>query len=177
MNNTPASAASGSAPQRAVIPPGQPQAGAEAGQAGQPAQAQPHGQPEAGPFSLQADSGQGQATGRRSPPADSPAMRPPVDIYEDDTGVTMLADLPGVARDKLELRVDGDTLVIEAMADVPDLPWVHAELLSARFQRSFTLSRDLDPNHIEATLEHGVLRLKLRKVAQAQAKRSEVQAR
>ena len=41
---------------------------------------------------------------------------------------------------------------------------------------SFTLSWDLDPNQIEATLEHGVLKLRFHKVAQAQAKRIEVKS-
>ncbi|MDH4051039.1 MAG: Hsp20/alpha crystallin family protein, partial [Rubrivivax sp.] len=36
-----------------------------------------------------------------------PALLPPVDVIEDATGITLYADLPGVSRDKLGLRVDG----------------------------------------------------------------------
>ena len=178
MNKTVAPAQGGAAPPRAVMPSGQPQAGAEYGEAGDPEQVPPQAQPVAGSMSLQAGSGQGEVSGRRSTPAQpqAPAMRPLVDIFEDEGGVTLLADLPGVPRDRLELRVDGDTLVMEGTADVSDMPWVHAEMLSPRFERSFTLSREWDPKQIEATLEHGVLKLRLHKVAQAQAKRIEVKA-
>jgi len=178
MNTSAQPSPSSNPSQRATISTGQPQTGAPSGEAGKPGQAPPQAQPVAGSMSLQAGSGQGEVSGRRSTPAQpqAPAMRPLVDIFEDEGGVTLLADLPGVPRDRLELRVDGDTLVMEGTADVSDMPWVHAEMLSPRFQRSFTLSRDLDPNQIEATLEHGVLKLRLHKVAQAQAKRIEVKA-
>jgi HSP20 family molecular chaperone IbpA len=130
--------------------------------------------------SLQTSRGQGQVSGRSAQDQTAPAMRPAVDIYEDEGGVTLLADLPGVDREHLELRVDGDNLVIEATAQVPEvaeMELVHGELLSPRFHRSFTLSRDLDPQKIEATLERGVLRLRLHKVEQAKPRRIEVQAR
>jgi len=41
------------------------------------------------------------------------ALVPPVDVIEDDSGITLYADLPGVPKDKLELRTDSDTLIIE----------------------------------------------------------------
>ena len=56
------------------------------------------------------------------PPARTPASRPepallpPVDVIEDATGITLLADLPGVPKDRLALRVEGDQLAIEAEA-------------------------------------------------------------
>lgn len=178
MNPSAEPSQGGNPSQRAATSTGQPQSGAPYGEEGKPGLAQPQAQAVAGSMSLQAGSGQGVVSGRLSTPAQPqvPAMRPLVDIFEDEGGVTLLADMPGVSRDRLELRVDGDTLVIEGTADVSDMPWVHAEMLSPRFQRSFTLSRDLDPNQIEATLEHGVLKLRLHKVAQAQAKRIEVKA-
>lgn len=181
MNSTPQSAPQGGKAQRAT-PQEQPQAGAEYGEAGDPGNVQP--QTDRGRYSgsLQTSQGQGQVSGRgaRSEAAQAPAMRPAVDIFEDDGGVTLLADLPGVSRDRLELRVDSDNLMIEGTADVPevaDMELVHGELLSPRFQRSFTLSRDLDPQKIEATLENGVLRLRLHKAEQAKPRRIEVQSR
>ena len=54
-------------------------------------------------------------------PTDRPAaareeatLLPPVDVIEDGTGITLYADLPGVPRDRLGLRVEGDRLTIEA---------------------------------------------------------------
>lgn len=182
MNPTSPSAPGGGRAQARQTPQGQPQQDAEPSQAGEPADVQAHQDRGRYSASLQTSQGQGQVSGRggRSQAEQAPALRPAVDIFEDEGGVTLLADLPGVPRDKLELRVDGDNLVIEGTAEVPEvaeMELVHGELLSPHFQRSFTLSRDLDPNHIEATLENGVLRLRLHKAEQAKPRRIEVQAR
>ena len=47
---------------------------------------------------------------------EQPFVVPPVDVFENESGITLLADLPGVSRDRLGVRVDGDSLVIEATA-------------------------------------------------------------
>ena len=105
------------------------------------------------------------------------AMIPRVDVSEDDTGITLLADLPGVAREQLELRVEADTLLIEGAVNAPtpgDLEAVYAEVRLPRYRRSFTLSRELDASRIEAQLKDGVLRLRIPKQAHAQPRRIEV---
>ena len=106
------------------------------------------------------------------------ALIPRVDVLEDDGGITLLADLPGVPKDQLELKVEGDTLTIEG--EVPplgaaQLEPVYAELRLPRYRRAFTLSRELDAGRIEAGLKDGVLRLRIPKTAQAQPRRIEVQ--
>ena len=106
------------------------------------------------------------------------ALIPRVDVLEDDGGITLLADLPGVPKDQLELKVEGDTLTIEG--EVPplgaaQLEPVYAELRLPRYRRAFTLSRELDAARIEAGLKDGVLRLRIPKTAQAQPRRIEVQ--
>ena len=85
---------------------------------------------------------------------------PRVDVLEDATGITLLADLPGVPKDKLELKVEGDTLLIEgevATTMPQELQPVYAEVRVARYRRAFTLSRELDPARIEASMKDGVL--------------------
>ena len=107
------------------------------------------------------------------------AMIPRVDVSEDDTGITLLADLPGVAREQLELRVEADTLLIEGTVDAAtpgDLEAVYAEVRLPRYRRSFALSRELDASRIEAQLKDGVLRLRIPKQAHAQPRRIEVSA-
>ena len=130
--------------------------------------------------SLQARGDQGQVTARGARAgAQGTVMRPPVDIFEDESGVTLLADLPGVSREQLEVRVDGDTLFIEGTAAVPEvgeMELIHGELLSPVYRRSFTLSRDLDPQRIEAQLTQGVLKLRLHKAEQAKPRRINIQA-
>ena len=109
---------------------------------------------------------------------DTRALLPRVDVLEDDAGITLLADLPGVPKDQLELRVDGDALVIEGVMApfTPDtLEPVHAEVRLPRYRRSFTLSRELDASRIEANLKDGVLTLRIPKLAHAQPRRISVQ--
>jgi len=108
-----------------------------------------------------------------------PALRPRVDVLEDDGGITLLADLPGVSRERLVLDVDGDTLRIEGEVVLPapaQLTPVHTEVRVPRYRRSFTLSRELDSSRIEATLKDGVLQLRIPKQAHAQPRRIAVNA-
>lgn len=105
------------------------------------------------------------------------AVLPAVDVFEDASGITLLADMPGVSKDRLELRVEGDSLSIEGSVQpqTPDgLEPVYAEVRVPRFRRTFTLSRELDSAKIEANLKDGVLRLRIPKQAYAQPRRIEI---
>ena len=113
--------------------------------------------------------------------ADSGArpVAPAVDIFEDANGITLLADMPGVTRDSLDIQLDGDSLTIEGRVELglpSDLRALWAEVQVPRFRRAFTLSRELDASRIEANLKDGVLNLRIPKLAQAQARRIEVKA-
>ena len=113
-----------------------------------------------------------------SPGRDEPALLPLVDVIEDATGITLYADLPGVPKDRLNVRVEGETLLIDAelVLSVPqDMQASHAEVQRTRYRRAFTLSRELDPEKVAAELNHGVLRLRIPKAAHAQPRRIEVQ--
>ena len=116
---------------------------------------------------------------RSRSPQDEAALLPPVDVFEDASGITLYADLPGVNKDKLDLHVDADTLTIEGRLEL-DLPQgmepSHAEVGLARFRRAFTLSKDLDPGKISAELNQGVLTLRIPKADHAQPRRIEVKA-
>jgi HSP20 family molecular chaperone IbpA len=99
---------------------------------------------------------------------------PAVDVFEDASGITLLADMPGVPREQLELRVEGEALLIEGgvQTRTPEgLQAIYAEVRVPRYRRSFTLSRELDTNRIEANLKDGVLRLRIPKQAHAQPRR------
>jgi HSP20 family molecular chaperone IbpA len=102
-----------------------------------------------------------------------------VDVYEDDAGITLLADMPGVTREQLELKVEGDSLLVEGgvRALTPEgLEAVYAEVRVPRYRRTFALSRELDSARIDASLKDGVLTLRIPKQAHAQPRRIEVQA-
>jgi len=105
------------------------------------------------------------------------ALVPPVDIIEDENGITLEADLPGVSKENLSIRVDGDTLTLEAevkLGEPQSIEGVYAEVRVARYRRSFVLSRDLDTDKVEATMKNGVLKLHLAKREQAKPRRIEV---
>lgn len=108
---------------------------------------------------------------------EQPALLPPVDVLEDAGGITLYADLPGVPKDKLSVRVDGDNLVIEGEIglEMPkDMEATHAEVSLPRYRRVFTLSKELDPERLSAELRQGVLRLQIQKAEHAKPKRIEV---
>jgi HSP20 family protein len=117
---------------------------------------------------------------RREPDeASTPALIPLVDVSEDETGITLLADLPGADRESLSIRVDGDTLTLEApisLGEPPEMEAVYAEVRAGRWRRSFTLSRELDSESIEASLKDGLLTLRLPKQERARPRRIEVRA-
>lgn len=106
------------------------------------------------------------------------ALLPPVDVHEDASGITLHADLPGVTKDRLELRIEADTLTIEGEValNLPDgMEATHVEVQLPRYRRVFTLSKELDAEQVQAALRHGVLTLRIPKAPHAQPRRIEVQ--
>jgi HSP20 family protein len=105
------------------------------------------------------------------------AMLPPVDVIEDASGITLLADLPGVAREKLNVQFDADSLTIEGdvSLDMPGgLESSHAEVRLPRYRRVFSLSKELDTENTSAEFKNGVLKLRIPKAAHVQPRRIEV---
>ena len=115
-----------------------------------------------------------QPTRQEQSQREQPSMTPRVDVIEDDTGITLLADMPGVSKDALDIRVEGESLTIEGTvhaATPQSMEASYAEVRVPRYRRSFTLSRELDTGRIEASLKDGVLKLRIPKQEQAQPRR------
>lgn len=101
---------------------------------------------------------------------------PPVDIYEDDHGLVVVADLPGADPAGLDVRADRGTLTIQARTvneHALGEP-VYREYELAGFFRQFQLPEEVDTSRIEAELKQGVLTLRLPRVAPAAPRRIEV---
>lgn len=112
------------------------------------------------------------------PQAADATVMPAVDIFEDADGILLFADLPGVPRERLEVKVEGDSLFIDAQAllDVPaELKVLHAEMRAPHYRRAFTLSHELDASRIDASLKDGVLTLRIPRVEEAKPRRITVQ--
>jgi HSP20 family molecular chaperone IbpA len=106
-------------------------------------------------------------------------LMPPVDVVEDNTGITLYADMPGVPKDQLNLNVEGDVLSIEGTVSIAMPQAMHAsyaEVSSSQYRRVFTLSKELDPGKISAEFAQGVLKLRIPKAEHAQPRRIEVRA-
>lgn len=104
-------------------------------------------------------------------------LLPPVDVIEDETGITLYADMPGVSREALQVRVEADQLTLEADLALPapaGMQATHAEVRRSRYRRAFTLSKELDADKVSAELAQGVLRLRIPKASHAQPRRVEV---
>lgn len=104
-------------------------------------------------------------------------LTPVVDIFEDSHAVTLLADLPGVPKEKLDISIHDGNLTIEAESVVqvsPSLVLSHAEVRTPYFSRRFTVSDDFDTSKIEAVLKGGVLELTIPRREEAKPRRIEV---
>jgi HSP20 family protein len=104
-------------------------------------------------------------------------MLPPADVFEDAEGITLQLDMPGVAKDRLNLQANQNTLVIEGNAQI-DMPQgmtaLHADVRSTSYRRSFVLSDELETDKTEASLKDGVLTVRIPKRAELRPRRIEV---
>jgi HSP20 family protein len=104
-------------------------------------------------------------------------MRPPVDVFEDADGLTLLADLPGVSKERLNVRVERDTLIVEGDLEIAlpeQMQAVYADIRSTHYQRRFALSDELETEAIDASLKDGVLTVRIPKRAEAKPRRIEI---
>lgn len=118
----------------------------------------------------------GQASDKETTRAEERYIAPPVDIYETPDGLTLVADLPGVPVDGLNIQVKEGILTIEANVKVeaPGTP-VYREYELVNFFRQFQLSDTVDTERITAQLKNGVLELKLPKAEAAKPKTIKVE--
>ncbi len=100
---------------------------------------------------------------------------PPVDIYESADGLVVKADLPGVSKDGLDVRVENHLLTIRGKAAhaAPGEP-IYREYGLVNFFRQFELNEMVDQHKISAELKHGVLTLNLPKAEEAKPRRIDV---
>jgi HSP20 family protein len=98
---------------------------------------------------------------------DRPAFVPRVDIYEDDSEIVLMADMPGVDETSVDITLEDGVLTISGDVE-PMQPegysLAYAEYRVGDYQRRFSVSNQVDQENIEATLKDGVLRLCLPKV-------------
>lgn len=95
---------------------------------------------------------------------------PDVDIFETETEMTLLADMPGVKADDLTIDLRENVLTLTGVATADDIEkeeQLLVEYQTGKYYRQFTLSEIIDQQKIDAQLTDGVLRLKLPKIEKA----------
>ena len=104
---------------------------------------------------------------------------PAVDIFETEKAITLIADMPGVRSENLDIDLREDVLTLSGEPDVPgkegETP-ILEEYRIGRYVRRFTLSDVIDQSKIEAEISNGVLTLVLPKAEKAVPRKISVKA-
>jgi len=99
---------------------------------------------------------------------------PTTDIYETDQALTVVMEMPGVDKGKVEINIEEGVLTVEGRIDFSKyeaLEPVYTEYNIGNFRRSFSLSNSIDQDKICADLKDGVLTLTLPKAEQAKPRK------
>ena len=108
-----------------------------------------------------------------------PVFTPPVDIFETDESISLLADMPGAKADTIKIDLKDDVLTLQGEAESSEgenETDVLREYRPGRYFRRFTISEIIDQSRIEASLTEGVLRLVLPKVERVRPRHIPVKA-
>ncbi len=96
------------------------------------------------------------------PTRPGPVFMPAVDIFETDSGITVLADMPGASPETIDIDLDNYSLTLSAdvhHVGVGEETEVAAEWVSGRYHRQFQVPKRIDQDAIEATMDNGVLKV------------------
>jgi HSP20 family protein len=112
--------------------------------------------------------------------ADSGAWLPPADVKEEATQFVLHLDIPGVAREAVEITAEQNVLTIKGRREQnkrePQDGYHRVERLSGNFQRRFSLPESADTQNIKAKVVNGVLEVSIPKLAEVQPHKILVEA-
>lgn len=103
---------------------------------------------------------------------------PAVDVYEDETGITLKMEVPGIDEKDIDIRLENNTLSVRGERkfekDEKEDNFQRIERRYGSFTRSFTLPTTVDTENVAADYDKGVLKIKLSKRAEAKPKQIKV---
>jgi HSP20 family protein len=106
---------------------------------------------------------------------DTRYMAPPVDIYETDDALVVVADLPGVNKDEVDIRIEDNVLTIRGRAEYkPQAHTLRGEFNLEGYYRQFQLSDEVDQGRISAETKNGVLTIRLPKAEKSKPRQIKV---
>lgn len=105
-------------------------------------------------------------------------VAPPIDVFESADELLIVADVPGVSGEGIDLRIENGTLTLAAKRGQPrdESPALVREYEPADFEASFRVPAGIDTGAIAAEVKHGTLSVRLPKAAAAKPRRISVQA-
>jgi HSP20 family molecular chaperone IbpA len=107
--------------------------------------------------------------------AQSTFIRPRVDVFENEHELLVVADVPGAAKDAIDIRLEGGELRLEARrAAGPQGQALAEEYRAADYRRAFAMPEGIDAEKIEAVLTNGVLTVHLPKASAKRPRRIDV---
>jgi HSP20 family protein len=102
---------------------------------------------------------------------------PVTDIFETDDALTLKLEMPGVAKDRVQVHVENDVLTIEGRIDFgvyKNLLPLYTEYNVGNYARTFQLSSKIEQDRISAALKDGVMTLVLPKAERAKPRKIKV---
>jgi len=106
------------------------------------------------------------------------AFVPPVDIYEDEHGIQLKLEVPGIDQKDLDVKVENNVLTVSGERkfekEEKEENFRRVERRYGTFTRSFTLPNTVNPEDVSADYNNGVLKIKLGKRAEAKPKQIKV---
>jgi HSP20 family protein len=99
---------------------------------------------------------------------------PKTDIFETEKAIALIADLPGVNPESVDITLEKNILTIDGYAapgEQPGLSINYSEYTPGDFHRQFRLTEEIDRDKIEASVSDGVLKLILPKAEDAKVKK------
>jgi len=102
---------------------------------------------------------------------------PPVDIHETDAAIIVEADMPGVDRAGVEVKIDSGVLTLQGRVkrkSVEGVTHLYEEFAPVDYYRAFTLGTEVDESRVGASMEQGVLTVTLPKAERARVRKIEV---
>lgn len=107
-------------------------------------------------------------------------VRPRVDVFENESQVTIVADMPGVAPENAGIDVDNRILTISGRKSAAESKNGHsllwAEFEPVQYQREFQISDQMDVDKAKAVTRHGVLTITIPKHESAKARKIQITA-
>jgi HSP20 family protein len=107
---------------------------------------------------------------------DAPGWTPPVDLYETPSEFVLTAELPGLARDQIEIHAEENRIAIrgERAGQAPCEQYHRVERGHGRFSRAFALPEAIDVDQVHADLKDGILTVTIPKAAGRGTRRVDV---